>query len=891
MTVPAETFVTPVGRAGAAWQVPRLTAGDLRGEPRTATDRDHGHDSRPRPGRTGDPRSRGERPGSGEVGIEVAGGAVHAPVRARPARVRRMAEERAGGGPSAWPGVVEAAAFSGGGSAWSSTWSAAPRRCPPRPRARRARVGLAPWLCRRARGAAGAGGAGRARPVLMGQFLLVVLAVGRLVATPSAAPSSSSSLAAVVGIGLLVPSVVAATTARHDRRVTSSTTVRSRPSAQDPTTRGTAVRVDAPGARGPHHGRGARLVRVQHQQPPTRGSGAGTRAPRRPRRRRRGSSRRTAARCGPDGASRSSIRSGCGSRRRRGRRRRARAHGPAPASARRSARPVLPRTARRPRPPRRGTTVRADQPGGPRRPGAPSAPSRTTVAVVSAGARAAATRHRWRGRSVDRPAPGGARRARHRAGPSPRRPPAPTGPAPPTACRAAEPGRRPDSAAPPGTARRRRARGAPHVPGLAVARPGATGTPASGRPTGSGGSRAPAGRANARGQARRGGPERATAASGDRAAGRGPRARLEPLGGGAPREGGQLSEGRPGDVVEHQQRAGSRPAAAPASRRTRRATRRRRRRGAQSPPASARRGRQRGRQPDGVHRPALGEGGDRHGGQRGRAARARSADDEQVPGVGVPADRAAGELVGQVGERERKAGPGRDVLDPDHVRQRRQPGLRGARAAGGGRRDRRDPRRRPVLVGRASPPAAHVCAAPASRTGADRRTEASATCTGSGRLAPRGEHGEPRPVDARGVGDADQVGGLRRVGHPQHHPQRHVGPQVRRHRAGGPLRRQHQVDAERAALRGEPGEARQQVGQLVGQHAELVGHHQQPGRRDGGVEVPHVARAARGEDPLAPAQLGGQPAQGAPGARGVEVGQVPDDVRQPRHRRRGRCRP
>ena len=109
----------------------------------------------------------------------------------------------------------------------------------------------------------------------------------------------------------------------------------------------------------------------------------------------------------------------------------------------------------------------------------------------------------------------------------------------------------------------------------------------------------------------------------------------------------------------------------------------------------------------------------------------------------------------------------------------------------------------------------------------------------------------------------------------------------------GPLRGQHEVHAERPALRRQPGQRRGRLRHVLGERPQLVDDHEQPRGRLGacGVELGQVARAGGHEHPLAAAQLGAQPAEHAVRVRRVEVRDVLEDVRQPRDRRPARSRP
>ena len=138
----------------------------------------------------------------------------------------------------------------------------------------------------------------------------------------------------------------------------------------------------------------------------------------------------------------------------------------------------------------------------------------------------------------------------------------------------------------------------------------------------------------------------------------------------------------------------------------------------------------------------------------------------------------------------------------------------------------------------------------------------------------------------RRVDDVEGVGGLL---HAQRDPQVGVGLDLRAHHARRPLGGEHQVQPERAADGGEPHQPGDEVGQLLGQHAELVDHEHQP--RQGGQVGPggvaqgqvgvQVRRAGGRQHALAAAHLGAERLQRAGGEGGVEVGDQADGVREP----------
>ncbi len=135
----------------------------------------------------------------------------------------------------------------------------------------------------------------------------------------------------------------------------------------------------------------------------------------------------------------------------------------------------------------------------------------------------------------------------------------------------------------------------------------------------------------------------------------------------------------------------------------------------------------------------------------------------------------------------------------------------------------------------------------------------------------------------RDVGRVRRVDDVARVGHvhdPEREPQRDVRPHVGADGAGGPLRREDQVHAERPALRGHAQQPGHDVRQVVGERAELV-HHDHEAREPSAREVVDGRDARRGQEALAPVQLGPEPGERAPREPGVEVGHLAHDVGQP----------
>ena len=248
--------------------------------------------------------------------------------------------------------------------------------------------------------------------------------------------------------------------------------------------------------------------------------------------------------------------------------------------------------------------------------------------------------------------------------------------------------------------------------------------------------------------------------------------------------------------------------------------------------------------------------------QRRRATAPGAAEDKQVPGSRVPAHRGAALLGGQVAEREGHrllrvdARFGRERVDltgVDSLGQGREPGRRGCRDAVGGTADGLDVAASVVRGGRRGIRAAEGCAcgerlrcvAPGlgNPAGVGRRPRrsgvgqvASSRCEHLRDLHPLGscgaapQDGPPRcrREDRGGVRDVEDVDGLGGIRHAQRDTQRDVRPEVRSDGPRGPLRGEHEVHAERAALRGEPKESRQEVRVLVGHRPELVDDDEQP---------------------------------------------------------------
>ena len=163
----------------------------------------------------------------------------------------------------------------------------------------------------------------------------------------------------------------------------------------------------------------------------------------------------------------------------------------------------------------------------------------------------------------------------------------------------------------------------------------------------------------------------------------------------------------------------------------------------------------------------------------------------------------------------------------------------------------------------------------------------SAVCTGvmsswPSLMKARPGLGAPDPGRGR---HPDHVGGIVAALHTQRHPQVGVGQDVVVHDAGRALGRQDHVHAERAAHRGDGHQRGEHLGEVLGEHRELVDHQQQArhgfGRVGGqvGVEVVDVL-ARRGKDPLAALHLRLERAQRPVGQLFVEVGDGADGVRQ-----------
>ena len=139
--------------------------------------------------------------------------------------------------------------------------------------------------------------------------------------------------------------------------------------------------------------------------------------------------------------------------------------------------------------------------------------------------------------------------------------------------------------------------------------------------------------------------------------------------------------------------------------------------------------------------------------------------------------------------------------------------------------------------------------------------------------------------DLRGRRRLDHVVGVAGVGDPQGDPQVGVGLDLRADHAGGALRRQDEVDAERTASAGHVDEPGHEVGQLGGQRRELVDHDQQPRHRlVAGHPRRRVVLDVLGvrvrQLVLATMQLGAERLERAGGQVAVEVGDHADGVRQ-----------
>jgi hypothetical protein len=125
----------------------------------------------------------------------------------------------------------------------------------------------------------------------------------------------------------------------------------------------------------------------------------------------------------------------------------------------------------------------------------------------------------------------------------------------------------------------------------------------------------------------------------------------------------------------------------------------------------------------------------------------------------------------------------------------------------------------------------------------------------------------------------DDVARVGRVQHPQAQPEGHVRAHVGRHDPGRALRREHEVQAERPPLRGEPHEVGQQGGVLVGERPELVDDDDEPRHPlPAPMELRDVLDPRGGQHLLTSPQLRGERGERARGARGVEVGEDGRDV-------------
>ena len=138
---------------------------------------------------------------------------------------------------------------------------------------------------------------------------------------------------------------------------------------------------------------------------------------------------------------------------------------------------------------------------------------------------------------------------------------------------------------------------------------------------------------------------------------------------------------------------------------------------------------------------------------------------------------------------------------------------------------------------------------------------------------------------ARGI--VEHVPRLEGVGDAERDPCADVGAQVRPDGPARPLGREHEVDTERPPLCRDPQQGRQELGQVVGQRAELVDHHDEPGQHAGRQDG-DVGHAVGGEDTLAAAQLCPQPGERPRREPWLEVGDLTDDVRQSRARSEAR---
>ena len=331
--------------------------------------------------------------------------------------------------------------------------------------------------------------------------------------------------------------------------------------------------------------------------------------------------------------------------------------------------------------------------------------------------------------------------------------------------------------------------------------------------------------------------------------------------------------------------AAGRPRAASA--RCRRGRRRRRRAGAPAPPRARRR--RRARTPSRPSGPPTARA--RRGAARTSVVRPLRVPPTTASGpVGeqVPRGRAA-PLPGRVVEqavRQDQAGGGRWAAGrgrrSDGVRQRRQPRARRAprrrpapAPAGGAGQDvdevgrgrcAASSRRRRRAAGSGSPARRPAQALHGTRAPVRRRAGPAtrAVWSSTGASEPRRSRARPGAVTGSDAASGESTTSSESDGllHAQRDPQVGVGLDLRAHHARRPLGGEHQVQPERAADGGEPHQPGDEVGQLLGQHAELVDHEHQAGQGGqvgpGGVAQRQVGVQVR--------RAGGAPARARGGA-------------------------
>ena len=140
-----------------------------------------------------------------------------------------------------------------------------------------------------------------------------------------------------------------------------------------------------------------------------------------------------------------------------------------------------------------------------------------------------------------------------------------------------------------------------------------------------------------------------------------------------------------------------------------------------------------------------------------------------------------------------------------------------------------------------------------------------------------------RGVEERGLLGPEHVVGVVLVGHAQRHAQVGVGAQVVLDDAGGTLRREDEVQAERAAALGDVDDAVDELGHLLDERRELVDDDDE--RRRGvdlaaALELDEVLGLVPGEQVLAVVQLGRERRERPAHEVRRQVGDEADGVRQ-----------